>query len=105
MNKRIKKKRMLMEYKKIGHYMTNKFFEYTKGMDSRTIYEHFDFIMDTISHMDPLFDKYSKRYMNLCCVVFAKNPNYTKSMLNTIKKLRKRVKVKYEKERNSSVFR
>lgn len=104
MNKRIKKKRVLMEYKKIGHYMTNKFFEYTKGMDSRTIYEYSDFIMDTISAMDPLFDKYSKRYMNLCRV-FAKNPNYTKSMLNIIKKLRKKVKVKYEKERNSSVFR
>lgn len=97
MNKRIKKKRILMEYKKIGHYMTNKFFEYTKEMDSKTIYEYFDFIMDTISVKDPLFDKYSKRYMNLCHV-FAKNPNYTKSMLNTIKKLRRRAKSKWKRK-------
>lgn len=87
-----------MEYKKIGHYMTNKIFEYTKEMDSRTIYVHFDFIIDTISDMDPLFDKYRKRYMNLCCV-FAKNPNYTKSMLNEMEKLGKRVKAKWGRRR------
>lgn len=98
MNKRIKKKRIQMEYKKIGHYMTNKIFEYTKEMDSRTIYEYFDFIMDTISAKDPLFDKYSKRYMNLCRV-FAKNPNYTKSMLNIVKKLRKKEKRKWERRK------
>lgn len=99
MNKRIKKKRVLMEYKKIGHYMTNKIFEYTEGMDSRTIYEHFDFIMDTLSVMDPLFDKYHKRYIHLLLLYRNYNPNYNKHLLNIIKKSRKRMKVKWERRR------